>query len=255
MWRIQHTHTGGSAIHRPDNDPIEILHCDTHLAVLAKPPNLSMLADRAGTPCLWDALPDLLGRKPYLVHRLDKGTSGVLLVALDQKSQSTLTRAFNRREVRKFYLAWVAGRVDADGTQTIDLPLKPGRKSRYRVAGQRSAIVRGERGWTITAAEPEGHASVTRLRVLVREGARSLLLLQPLTGRTHQLRVHLSWVGHPILGDTLYGKPGAPEQAAARLQLHCHRLVVPEWGSFSARPTQDWLPRQDQHASAGAKPS
>ena len=174
----------------------------------------------------------------------------MLLVALDQKIQSALTRAFNRREVRKFYLAWVVGRMEADGTQTIDLPLKPGRKSRYRVAGQRSAIVRGEHGWTITAADPEGHASVTRLRVLARDGARSLLLLQPLTGRTHQLRVHLSWIGHPILGDTLYGRPDAPEQAAARLQLHCHRLVVPEWGSFSVRPSQDWLPDEHQPKSA-----
>lgn len=240
---------GVSAIHRPDNGPIEILHRTAHLAVLDKPPNWSMLADRTGGPCLWDTLPDLLGCKPYLVHRLDKGTSGVLLVALDQQSQSALTRAFNRREVRKFYLAWVVGPVDADGTLTIDLPLKPGRKSRYRVAGQRSAIVRGDRGWAITAAEPEGHASLTRLRVLVRTEARSLLLLQPLTGRTHQLRVHLSWIGHPILGDSLYGKPGTPEQAAARLQLHCHRLVVPAWGSFSARPGLDWLPREDRSAS------
>jgi tRNA pseudouridine32 synthase / 23S rRNA pseudouridine746 synthase len=165
-------------------------------------------------------------------------------VALDQKTQSALTRAFNRREVRKFYLAWVAGCMPGRGTQTIDLPLKPGRKSRYRVAGQRSSIERDEQGWTIAAAEPEGHPSQTRVRVLVHEGARSLLLLQPLTGRTHQLRVHLSWIGHPILGDTLYGRPGAPEQAAPRLQLHCHRLVVPGWGSFSVEPTLAWLPRQ-----------
>jgi 23S rRNA-/tRNA-specific pseudouridylate synthase len=230
-----------------------VLDRSAHLAVLAKPAGVALLADRAGAPCLWDALPDLLGGKPYLVHRLDKGTSGVLLVALDQPTQSALTRAFNRREVRKFYLAWVvgslagappgvAGEKPYEGrTRTVDLPLRPGRKSRYRVAGQRADIREDARGWTLSRTEPEGHASLTRLRVLADGPRRSLVLLEPRTGRTHQLRVHLSWIGHPILGDHLYGKPGAPEQAAERLQLHCHRLVVPGWGSFAAPTGPDWL--------------
>lgn len=210
--------------------------------MLAKPAGVSLLADRTEAACLWDQLPERLGGKPYLVHRLDKGTSGVLLVALDQRSQSTLTRAFNRRSVRKYYLAWVVGRIEGPATRTIDLPLRPGRKSRYRVAGQRSAIRQTAAGWTLEGPpDPQGHPSSTRMRVLVSGTARSLVLLQPLTGRTHQLRVHLAWIGHPILGDHLYGRPGAPEQAAGRLQLHCHRLVVPGWGSFSARPGADWL--------------
>jgi tRNA pseudouridine32 synthase/23S rRNA pseudouridine746 synthase/23S rRNA pseudouridine1911/1915/1917 synthase len=165
----------------------------------------------------------------------------VLLIGLDQPTQSTLTRRFNRREVRKFYIARVSGRLDAVGTLTVDLPLKRGRKSRYRVAGQRSAIERTARGWTIANPDADGLASVTRLRVLAHDDGSTLLLLQPLTGRTHQLRVHLAWIGHPILGDTLYGRPGAAEQRAARLHLHCHRLVVPGFGTFRAPLPPDWI--------------
>ncbi|MBX3706209.1 MAG: RNA pseudouridine synthase [Pseudomonadales bacterium] len=221
---------------------IRILYRDQHLVALDKPADLALLADRSGAPCLWDGLPGLLGARPYLVHRLDKGTSGVLLVALDRQTQSALTRAFTQRQIDKYYLAWVAGRLDAAGTQIIDLPLKPGRKSRYRVAGARDAIVRDRRGWHIDAADPEGHPSLTRLRVLAHDGDRTLVLLAPVTGRTHQLRVHLAWIGHPILGDSLYGKPGTAQQAAPRLLLHCHKLVVRGRGMFRAAPSDAWPP-------------
>ena len=225
-------HRGDSAI----DSSIEILYRDARLAVINKPADIALLADRSGAPCLWDALPDLLGAKPYLVHRLDKGTSGVLLIALDQRTQTALTKAFNRREVRKFYVARVAGQLATRGTLTIDLPLKRGRKSRYRVAGPRGAITRVPAGWLLPAADidADGLDALTRVRTLHSEPAGSLLLLAPRTGRSHQLRVHLSWIGHPILGDSLYGKPGTPEQQAPRLQLHCHRLVVPGWGTFMA---------------------
>jgi tRNA pseudouridine32 synthase/23S rRNA pseudouridine746 synthase len=230
----------------PPSQAIEELYRDEHLVAIAKPAELSLLADRSGAPCLWDALPALLRAKPFLVHRLDKGTSGVLLIGLDQKTQSALTRQFNRRAVRKFYVARVSGHLEANGTLTVDLPLKRGRKSRYRVAGQRSAIERSSSGWHIAAPDPDGLASVTRLRVLEGDPASTLLLLEPLTGRTHQLRVHLSWIGHPILGDTLYGKPGDPAQAAPRLHLHCHRLVVPGFGSFRAPLPADWTTPRDR---------
>ena len=227
---------------------IDILHRDDGLAVLNKPSGISLLADRSGAPCLWDRLPALLGARPLLVHRLDKGTSGVLLVALSAAVQKRLTRAFQRREVRKYYLARVCGTLQTAGSRRIDLPLKKGRKSRYRVAGPRERIVQDAAGWRLDADSLDGHPSQTRLRTLgARAGAdagadagaaaktaSTLLLLSPLTGRTHQLRVHLSWIGHPILGDTLYGRPGAAEQQAPRLLLHCHRLVVPGTGTFSA---------------------
>ncbi len=213
---------------------IRVLHRDRGLAVIDKPEGISLLADRSGAPCLWDRLVDSLGTRPYLVHRLDKGTSGVLLVALDAETQRSLTRAFQQRRIRKYYLTWVVGSLETGGTLTIDLPLSKGRKSRYRVAGARADIRRTRGGWSLCASGAGGHPSRTRIRALAYAVGRTRLLASPITGRTHQLRVHLAWIGHPILGDHLYGRPGAPEQQAPRLELHCHRLVVPGYGTFTA---------------------
>ena len=77
---------------------------------------------------------------------------------------------------------------------------------------------------------------MTRIRVIATSAHRSLLAVQPLTGRAHQIRVHLAWIGHAIVGDHLYGTPAAPEQAASRLALHAHRLTVPNIGTFKAAP-------------------
>lgn len=222
---------------------IDVLHRSDDLLVLNKPANVSLLADRTGGPCYWDALKQALGeRPPYLVHRLDKGTSGVLLVALNRNAQRALTRAFQQRAVRKFYLAWVVGSVALTATHTIDLPLKRGRKSRFRVAGPRDQIRRRERRWHLDEPDAAGHPATTRVRTLAAGEERSLLLLVPRTGRSHQLRVHLSWIGYPIVGDHLYGRPDDPMQHADRLQLHCHRLVVPGFGTFKAAPGAGWLP-------------
>ncbi len=211
---------------------LHILYRDRNLVVLNKPADLSVLADRSGAPCLWDSLADELGQKPYLVHRLDKPTSGVLVIALTVEVQRLLTRQFQARQVRKFYLARVMGNPGARGN--IDLPLKKGRKSRYRVAGPRASIVERDGTWQLIEGETEGHASLTRFRTLASDEQTSLLVLAPRTGRTHQLRVHLAWIGHPILGDRLYGRPGNPVQQAPRLCLHAHRIVLPEFGTFTA---------------------
>lgn len=197
-----------------------------------------MLADRSGAPCLWDVLPDLLGRKPYLVHRLDKPTSGALAIALDQPTQTQLTKAFAARRVGKYYLARVLG--DPGPAGIIDLPLKKGRKSRFRVAGQREDIVAIDRVWQLAPATGDGHRALTRFRRLRQEGNRSLLLLKPATGRTHQLRVHLAWIGHPLVGDHLYGRPNDPAQQGDRLYLHAHRLVLPGYGAFIAPLAGGW---------------
>lgn len=205
------------------------------LLVVDKSSGVSVLADRTGAPCLWDELKARY-RRPRLAHRIDKGTSGVLLVALTADCQRALTRAFNRRLIRKHYLAVVAGHVPTGATLTVSLPLKRGRKNRYRVAGLREEIRSTRRGWHIESAD--GLASTTRIRALRRTARRSLIVAQPVTGRSHQLRVHLSWIGHAVVGDHLYGAPSSPEQSARRLALHAHRLAVPGYGVFTAPPSQ-----------------
>ncbi|MCZ6617947.1 MAG: RNA pseudouridine synthase [Gammaproteobacteria bacterium] len=221
---------------------LEILYHGADLLVINKPPNISLLADRSGAPNLWDEIKTSSKvSKPYLVHRLDKGTSGVLLVALNQQTQTALTKAFRQHRVGKFYIAWVTGSLDLAGSGHIELPLKKGRKSRYRVAGQRADIVCRNRRWRLEPQTDAGYPSHTVLRSLVHRCDRSLVLLKPTTGRTHQLRVHLAWIGHPVMGDSLYGKPQSIEQSAPRLQLHCRKLVVPGWGRFLALPKDGWL--------------
>jgi tRNA pseudouridine32 synthase/23S rRNA pseudouridine746 synthase/23S rRNA pseudouridine1911/1915/1917 synthase len=209
---------------------IEVLYRSADLLAINKPSGISLLADRSGAECLWNALREQLSatnEEPFAVHRIDKGTSGVLLVALTRARQTELTRAFTQHAVRKFYVARVVGALDLAGrTGTIDLPLMKGRKSRYRVAGPRERITQRGVRWSLDRASDEGHASTTRLRRLAGDGTHTLLALQGLTGRTHQLRVHLAWVGFPIAGDHLYGRPMAPEQRWPRLALHCHRIVV-----------------------------
>jgi 23S rRNA pseudouridine1911/1915/1917 synthase len=161
-----------------------------------------------------------------LAHRLDRETTGVLLVADGAASATVLSTAFARGDVHKEYLAIVAGLPDGD-EGTIDLPI--GEAAGRRVYVRREVAEDGER-------------AVTRWRVEQRLDGRTLLRLFPETGRRHQLRVHLAAVGHPILGDILYGRPDedylalvrgsgdarSDEGAPARQQLHCARLVFPD---------------------------
>jgi 23S rRNA pseudouridine1911/1915/1917 synthase len=140
--------------------------------------------------------------RPGLVHRLDRDTSGLLVVAKTQRALSRLSQHFQRRLVEKRYLAVLGGRVEADEL-TIDAPVG-------RVEGARPP-------WRVTE---EGRHAETRLRVIERRGRRSLVELEPLTGRTNQLRIHCAHAGHAIIGDTLYA--GEPH---ARLCLHASRLA------------------------------
>ena len=217
---------------------LDVLFDNGSLLVIDKPSGVSVLDDRTGAPCLLPALKAAYSRA-RLVHRLDKGTSGVMLVALDRPTQQDLNRAFNARSVRKHYVGVVCGHFPSGRTLTIDLPLKQGRKSRYRVAGLREEIRPTRAGWTIDA--DGGHASKTRVRAIARGQQRTIVAIQPITGRSHQIRVHLSWIGHAVAGDHLYGSPKSAEQASPRLALHCHRVFVPGYGTFSAPVPEDVL--------------
>jgi len=213
----------------------DVLYRDESLLALNKPSGVSLFADRSGEPSYWDTIRSELGDvKPLPVHRLDKGTSGVLLVALTPERQAQLNRALHARTIQKFYIARVTGAPSLRGTGTIDLPLRKGRKSRYRVAGLREDIVRQGDRWTLRRTGPDAHPSLTRLRIVVRGAKHSLVVLKPLTGRTHQLRVHMAWIGHPILGDHLYGRPEDAGQRWPRLALHCHRLRAPGLPTLTA---------------------
>jgi tRNA pseudouridine32 synthase / 23S rRNA pseudouridine746 synthase len=235
-----------------------VLQREPGLLVLNKPEGVSLFADRGEGASLWDALKQYCQQEnlsiPLQVHRLDKGTSGVLLVALDRAVQSSLTRQFTEHRIQKTYLARVVG-TPSPSNGFIDLPLRPGRKSRYRVAGLREQIScdrdsSGRWAWRLQGPPMKGgkdsYPSYTQYRILgTNEHGHSLVMLRPTTGRTHQLRVHLSWCGWPIMGDHLYGKPKNEAQQADRLMLHCWKISVyrdwdsaerPKWVTWKASP-------------------
>lgn len=143
---------------------------------------------------------------PITVHRLDMDTSGILLVALDAERQRSLSKQFEARTVEKQYVAIVDGLLPGD-SGTFDAPMRLDVPNRPR---QIVDLVQGK-------------AAVTGFRVLERSCGRTRLELTPVTGRTHQLRLHCAHAGHPILGDPLYG--GGSADAAARLLLHATRLA------------------------------
>ncbi len=224
---------------------IDVLYQDANIAVINKPSGISMFADRTGSMSLWEVLKSHFTRKKiYQVHRIDKGTSGILLVALSQKAQAQLNRQFLHRTVEKYYLAICVGKPKSVSGQ-IDLPLCPGSKSRFRVAGQRDTIIQnvqqGISTWRLSsqdgryASKRKSYPSQTLFYTVFTSGNYSLLLVKPVTGRTHQIRVHLSWIGYPLLGDTIYGKPKSSVQEAERLALHSYKIIC----------SQNWIGKQE----------
>ena len=184
---------------------------DEHLVVLDKPAGLLAVPGRgedkqdclsARAQALW---PDAL-----VVHRLDMATSGLFLMGRGIHMQRVLSRAFAERAVHKRYEAMVAGTLGAPGTRgAIELPLAPDWPNRPLQKVDRE----------------HGRPSTTRWEVLAAGADTTRLALEPVTGRSHQLRVHLQAIGHPILGDPLYAPP-AVQRAAARLLLHACGLQL-----------------------------
>jgi len=203
---------------------IDCLHADGDLLVLAKPAGLLCVPGRG--PDKQDCLSARAQQRwpeALVVHRLDQATSGLVLMARNLEAQRRLSRAFELREIRKRYQAIVAGHMAAPeggAWAEIDLPIAADWERRPL------RVIDTERG----------KPSLTRWRVLGHDDAAGTtrLTLEPVTGRTHQLRVHLAAVGHAILGDALYAD--APIHAQApRLLLHA------AWLAFEHPASGEWL--------------
>jgi 23S rRNA pseudouridine955/2504/2580 synthase len=192
-----------------------VIYEDESAFVLNKPPGL---ATQGGTKTtqhldrLLDGLDDGSGR-PKLVHRLDKDTSGALLVARSARSAGHFAKAFSGRKAKKIYWALVVGVPDSS-EGVIDAPL---------------AKQPGTGGEKMHVDAEHGLAAKTRWRMIDRAGNRAAWLeLQPLTGRTHQLRAHMAAIGHPIVGDAKYGGPEAflTGGISRKLHLHARRVAI-----------------------------
>ena len=228
----------------PEPLPLEVVYEDEQIIVVVKPSGVLVhptLGVKRGT--LANALAYHLNRelldenhavenpvpvsgtfiRPGIVHRLDRDTSGLMVVAKTQAALSRLTQHFQRRLVEKRYVAVVGGLLKED-EMTVDAPVG-------RVEGARPP-------WGVLES---GKPAESRLRVAGRGSRRTLVELEPLTGRTNQLRIHCAHLGHPIVGDVLYA--GEPHE---RLCLHAARLAfrhpgTNEWVEFASQPPPELL--------------
>ncbi len=205
-------------------EPIRILYRDAELLLVRKPDLLLSVPGRhrLNRDCLITRL-----QTDYptarIVHRLDLDTSGIMIIALTARSQSVLGRLFQERRVCKEYEAIVYGQVVDDRGQ-IDLPIARDWENRPR-----QKICRDS-----------GRDALTHYTVTAREADRTRLLLEPVTGRSHQLRIHTASIGHPILGCDMYAHAEALGMAP-RLLLHASRIAFPhplteEWMDVSCPP-------------------
>ena len=192
-----------------------VLHEDNSLIVFNKPAGVAVQAGSGVARSLDDlmaAFPKSNGKRPRLVHRLDQGTSGVIVAPKTQPVAAKLSEAFAGRDVQKTYLALVKGRLPSAETGVADASLvkvEEGGKSRMIVARpDRKGAQAARTGW----------------RVLARQGEFGLMQMAPETGRMHQIRVHLMSLGCPILGEAVYGEGQA---TAPRLMLHAAKLDLP----------------------------
>lgn len=211
---------------------LSILFEDGEALVIDKPAGLPLDSPRAGGISLEDRLDELkLGfqRAPAPVHRLDRDTSGCLLLARNPKALKRFAAAFEARLVEKIYLGIVAGNIEQDeGTIALNL----------------AKISSADKGWRMIAAK-KGKPAVTHWRIVARQPGRTLVEFRPETGRTHQIRIHaLAGLGRPLLGDPVYGDG----KGAGRTMLHASRLVIPR---ESKPPIEAFAPLPADFASLG----
>jgi 23S rRNA pseudouridine1911/1915/1917 synthase len=194
------------------SEELRIVHVDEALAVVDKPAGMVVHpAPSHVGPTLVDELGDLLGggadpERPGIVHRLDKGTSGLLVVARDDEAHAALQAQVQRREVERVYLALARGRL-ASRTGTIDAPIGRASRQRHRMAVSGAA----------------SRQARTHFEVLELLSAETYLEVRLETGRTHQIRAHYAAIGHPLAGDATYG--GERKYGLERQFLHAHRLA------------------------------
>jgi len=236
LVEVEDLNTGPSAM-TPEQIPLNISYEDDDMMVVVKPAGMLVhptLGVKTGT--LSNALAFHLNRefysvlpeksegtafapslvRPGIVHRLDRATSGLLVIAKTQHALAVLSRHFRRGLVKKRYLALVRGRIDADeGSIVAPIGRDPARRPHWGVMDQ-------------------GKHAETKWGVLGRAQEMTLVELEPVAGRTNQLRIHMAYIGHPIVGDQLYGTaaPVADGQESERLLLHAWRLAFhhPETG-------------------------
>ena len=203
------------------NLPIDVIYEDENYTIVNKSadmPTHQSLKHYDDT--LANALAYRYKDRPYVfraINRLDKDTSGVVVTANNRFYADILCEKLQNGEFHKQYIAIVEGKTPISGE--IDAPIA-------RV--QKSIITR--------AVLPEGAPSITRFETLLSCEKISVLLVTPITGRTHQIRVHMAHIGHPIIGDDLYGKPS---DFISRQALHAYRLKIDEIGEFEAKLPED----------------
>jgi len=213
------------------NSKIEIIYSDDDIIVINKPAGLSVTKDRSGLPELKNILSKQLSRHPAkelrLIHRLDKDTSGVMILAKNAEAQSKFSSYFQKRFVQKTYLALVSGAVIQSEGQ-IQKPLASLRKNTQRMC----------------IDYKKGKKSITEWKFLADFGQIALLAVKPVTGRRHQIRVHLPSIGLPLVIDPLYGSSGGlflssfkkdyrlgkgktEKPLIDRLTLHAYQIEIP----------------------------
>jgi 23S rRNA pseudouridine1911/1915/1917 synthase len=224
---------------RPDIE-LDIVYQDEDLAVISKPSGMLMhpaLAkdDNTLAHALITKFPGIIAvgespLRPGIMQRLDRDASGLVVVALNEKSYQNLKQQFQKHEILKEYDALVQGKITKD-EGTIDLPI-----GRAADGGKMSAHTHPQEG---------DRSAVTHFHVDERPGKTTRLTVRTETGRTHQIRVHFKAIGHPLVGDYLYGKKGSPNQVQAdRLFLHAKKLgfhhpADGRWVEFTAPLPQE----------------